>query len=690
VDNRSAGSRTAAPGAGIPDRGSVLPHPGFRANAVVVAALVATVAFWAYTRTLLPGVDLGDTGGFQAAVLWPEVSARQAYPLYYDLASRFVRVVSVANPARGLNLFSAVGGAVAVALLASLSALVAESLFAGIVAGLLLAFSYTFWSQAIIAEVYTLHLALVLVSCLALYAYAERPSRVRLALFFSVYALAFGNHLSMILLFAPFAIFLLQVTPNRRQLVAPAVIVMAIAIAAAGALQYLPNFASTWSLGDGPLSWVDRWRAFWFDTTKVDWRESMVFGVRSDQLSDRIAMWWFDARQQFGAAGLLLAAVGAFRLWVIARPWATLVLLAYGINTLFAFTYNVGDTHVFYLPGHLFTAFLAGGALARLGGPAKVDAAPGTRATAGSSRPRSLMFGASLVLLYAGWRAWDTWPAIDRHSDRRAEQLVSRLALGATPQSAVLVTDLNWQVENALLYYTRWERRDVPWIRLPDVQLHFPFLVRDNEAISRDLLLDSYSARDVVAAFGPLFPLQPDAISASPDVIEESAALPPGTPYVLCVLTPPREERLDPALLRAAVETLTRGRLPPGLRLGDVANGDTARYQVVAGISGEAPTIVRAENFPFRMTFRLLDEPFTVRMESWLPVDTFRRAGFGHVIRGREHVLTVERGVSLVWFDRNARPSNPVYAASVYAPGPRYRLSTVSSSLARQSLLSLK
>ena len=44
-------------------------------------------------------------------MLWPEVSARQAYPLYYGLAAPFVRAVSVANPARGLNLFSAIFGA---------------------------------------------------------------------------------------------------------------------------------------------------------------------------------------------------------------------------------------------------------------------------------------------------------------------------------------------------------------------------------------------------------------------------------------------------------------------------------------------------------------------------------------------------------------------------------------------------
>src|SRR4029077_21178669 len=57
------------------------------------AAIVATIAFCAYTVTRRPGVDLGDTGGFQAAVPWPAVSARQAYPLYYALAKPFVAVL---------------------------------------------------------------------------------------------------------------------------------------------------------------------------------------------------------------------------------------------------------------------------------------------------------------------------------------------------------------------------------------------------------------------------------------------------------------------------------------------------------------------------------------------------------------------------------------------------------------------
>ena len=69
--------------------------------------------------TLLPGVDLGDTGGFQAAVLWPETSARAGLPaLLRARAGRSSGRSAPDNPARGLNLFSAVWGAAAVGLLA--------------------------------------------------------------------------------------------------------------------------------------------------------------------------------------------------------------------------------------------------------------------------------------------------------------------------------------------------------------------------------------------------------------------------------------------------------------------------------------------------------------------------------------------------------------------------------------------
>jgi hypothetical protein len=634
------------------------------ADRITLSALVATLAFWAYTRTLLPGVDLGDTGGFQAAVLWPEISARQAYPLYYALARPFVAAAGPDNPARALNLFSAVWAAVAAGLLTCLCASVTRSIAAGAAAGTLLAFSYTFWTQAVIAEVYSLHLTLVALCLTALYAYAARPTFRRLVLFFSLYAASFGNHLGMILLLVPFAIFLVLATPVPRELFRPRVVIAALVIAAAGTLQYLPNVMAVWRSFGAPEAWTERLAAFWFDTTKQDWRESMVLGISPDQIGDRLAMWWFDARQQFGIPGVMLAAAGAVYLWRTSRSWAALVLTAYALNTTFAFTYNVGDTHVFFLPGHLLTAFCAGAGVALLAGPLR-----GTRPTYAITRTVAVL----LTLAYAGWRGWTTWPAVDRHTDRRGEQLVARLTAGLGERNALLVAQLNWQLENVLLYTGRHVRSDLAWVRLGDVIPHWPFLVEDNHRLGRDVVVTADAATQIVAAYGPAFPLIEDSAVRVPALPEACAQIPRGMPYILAVLTPPSEHPLDPEALNEALTVLTGEKIAPRT---------SAAYELLAGVAGNPPQIHRSSDRPFTERFRILDESLTVRMDSWLPFDTFRRAGFGHVLRGRDHILILERGVNLVWLGPGGRPSEPYYAASLFASQPRYRIPAATPQLA--------
>jgi len=632
------------------------------AGRIVVASMLATIAFWAYTRTLLPGVDAGDTGGFQAAVLWPQVSARQAYPLYYNLARPFVSAATPADPARALNLFSAIWGAAAVGLAVYVCAAITGSLTSGAVAGGLLAFSYTFWTQAIIAEVYTLHLALIGLCLFLLRAYAAKPTLLRLTAFFITYAVGFGNHFSMILLLVPFAVFLLQTTPEPASLVRARVVAVALAAIGIGAVQYLPNLMAVFAAYDAPAGWMNRAAAFWFDTTKQDWRDTMVLGIQASQLSDRLAMWWFDARQQFGAAGLALAAVGIVGLWRVSRPWTVLIAAALAINAAFAFTYNVGDTHVFFLPGHYMTALLAGAGIAwcmRLR----------------STTVRAIV--ATAALLYAGWRGWSTWPAVDRHNDRRAEQVIARLSLGIDEQNALFVSEMDWQLENVLLYTQRQLRPDLAWLRLGEVMTHWPFLVADNHRIGRDLVLTPQAAADVAAAYGPAFALFPDDALPIRTLEQAADAVPAGMPYVMSVLTPPRVIGFHPEELTAALRSLTGN---------DSAASGTA-FEVFAGVAGESLQYHRASNRPFTDRVQLLDESLTVRMDSWLPSDTFRRAGFGHVLRGREHVMIIERGISLVWFGPAGVRSQPFYWAGLYAVQPRFRLPAATLQLADAGLL---
>jgi hypothetical protein len=277
------------------------------------------------------------------------------------------------------------------------------------------------------------------------------------------------------------------------------------------------------------------------------------------------------------------------------------------------------------------------------------------------------------ALLYIAWRGWSTWPAVDRHTDRRAQQLIAGLSLGISERDALLVSAMNWQIENVLLYTERHLRHDLAWVRLPHVISHWPFLVEDNQRIGRDLVLTTQAAADVIAAYGPAYPVIPDALPVR--TLDDAAdAVPAGMPYVLSVLTPPREEPLDPESLAAALRTLT------GVNNASATAG--AAFEVFAGVAGERPHYHRASARPFTGRFRLLEESLTVRMDSWLPSDTFRRAGFGHVLRGREHVMILERGVNLVWFRQDGHPSQPFYWASLFAAQPRFRLPAATLRLA--------
>ena len=132
---------------------------------------------------------------------------------------------------------------------------------------------------------------------------------------------------------------------------------------------------------------------------------------------------------------------------------------------------------------------------------------------------------------------------------------------------------------------------------------------------------------------------------------------------MLTLLTPTSDESLDEQSVDEAIETLA-GPGPPGR--------SDLPFQFWAGLAGERGAIHEARDEPFRTTFPILGDPFSIRFESWLPIDTFRRAGFGHVLRGRDSVLTVERGVSLVSFQPDGS-AIVAYAAGLYAPKPRLR-----------------
>ena len=234
-------------------------------RALLAALIVGLVAFSLYRATLLPGGDFGDTGSFQATVDSPLITPRDGYPLYFAIGALSVRL-SGAEPAHTLNLVSAIEGALACGLLVLVGAELSGSILAGAGAALLFAVSFTFWSQAIIAEVYALHAALLALTMWLLLRWQHQPTDTRLFAFFAVFALAFGNHLSMVLLIPGYTLFLLISAPRGwRAMFAPRIVAVAAACALVGAMQYGWNLRTLWLLPDPPQGLVDALQRFWFD-----------------------------------------------------------------------------------------------------------------------------------------------------------------------------------------------------------------------------------------------------------------------------------------------------------------------------------------------------------------------------------------------------------------------------------------
>jgi hypothetical protein len=617
---------------------------------VIAAVLVSVFACVLYRATMLPGLDLGDSASFQTMAGAPIITPRDGYPLYYALSGLFVRVVG-GDRAHALNLASVVYGAIACGLIFLVAAELAGSRLAALAAALLFAGSYTFWSQAIIAEVYTLHILLVSLCLFLLLRWAQRPSTARLAGFFAVYAVSFGNHLSMILLAPAFALFLFSTAPRRwRTMLSPPVVALAAVLACAGALPYFWNLSALWRGPEvPPPSVADALQIFWFDVTKSDWRDTMVLQVPGAMMGERLHMYAFDLRQQFGVIAPFIALAGVIHLVRTDINRAGLLLTAYVTTLAFTVGYNVGDSHVFFLPSHLLLALAMAPGLILIGRAIPLRGAVAVAAVA-----------------LAASRIYGSYPALDRSRDNRPTELLQGLTAGLDDRQALLLTDLNWQVENGLNHFAYVMQPDLLYTRVANVILYAPALIRDNAAIGRTIVATDRARFNLQSAYGPLLAITRDDRIPAARLVDLVRDLPAGTRYVLCLLRPSREFPLDGEDLQAGLRIVT------GNRLREMGAND---YSVVAGLVGAEPSLARSEQLPFRESVSLEGVAVDVRMESWLAFDTIRRMGFAQVAAARRHVLIVERGVSFVAFDATGTVMRSGYTAGIFAPQPRYLIS---------------
>jgi len=480
-------------------------RPGWADAAI--SALLGLAAFALYVRTLAPGVLGGDSGELQFAVSLGGVSHPSGYPLYHMLGWLWSRLLPWGDAARRVNLLSALWGGVAIALVYLLVARLLRSAapllqptartLVAAAAALALACSDLFWSQAVVAEIYTLHAAFVALVLLLLLQWEARlgkqvPADGALSLggrSLVPVALAFGlsltHHLSMVLL-APGVLLTIWLTLRaaRRAPSSPRsdrsvmwILVLGCLLLPLLLYLYIPLRAPhaaymTVELGGGrSLQLYDQsLRGF---LTFVSGRVYAGALLSPVQAWARLPMAADHLVRQFGWPGLLLALLGAVRL-AAGHRWRLLLLTGLGFLSLLVFNlfYGIGDIHVFFIaPTVILACWMGAGMATVVEAGERVLAGEGRLAT--GRRVSFLCSGlAALFIIMPLFLLLRNLPLVDRSADTRARDQWRQILAQQPPAGAILVTNDRDEMTPF------WYLQQIESVRM-DLTGIFPLLVQD-------------------------------------------------------------------------------------------------------------------------------------------------------------------------------------------------------------------
>lgn len=312
---------------------------------LAVFLLVAAVYVWSMPRSVV----LEDDGYFILAAYYNAVTHPPGYPLFV-LISHLFTYLPVGTVAFRVHMASACFGALACMTLWILMRHLLADRLCAYVAALGLGVSAVFWSQAIIAEVYTLNVLLflsLLVLALQCTMSTGRAQDTCFKWLVFIYGLSLSNHWPLILLSTPALMLLLW--PVKARIINR--IILYLPFLFAGLLPYV------WLIWRsrvvpavsfyGPVS---SWQEFWFFVSRKHYA-SVDHSITAGWL-DKLQFAGFTIDQtieQFGLMGVWFALIGLAWLWIDRRRTLFMVtIVAYLCNTLLLILLLGFDYDYFY------------------------------------------------------------------------------------------------------------------------------------------------------------------------------------------------------------------------------------------------------------------------------------------------------------------------------------------------------
>jgi hypothetical protein len=308
-----------------------------------------------YGLTCAPAILWQDSALFTYRILHNDIVGNLglavAHPLYVMIGI-LVKQIPVGDLAHRVNLISAIFGAIAIANTYLLMVLWLNRRFPSIVAAITLAVSWTFWQHSVIAECYTLYMAILTAEMLCLLRYFQtQTSRVRwLYLLAFLNGLSIANHMLGMLPLACYMV-LIGVLLGRRVI----------------GIRHLLLMALLWVVGVLPYAYIiadEMIRTGDVAATLA----SAVFGkgwegqVLNTSLTPRMVLENFVfIALNFPTPNIVFLVLGIVAILRLQPHGFVAILIAVMVLFFaFAFRYTVPDRHAFFFPFYVPAAMCIG------------------------------------------------------------------------------------------------------------------------------------------------------------------------------------------------------------------------------------------------------------------------------------------------------------------------------------------
>ena len=495
-----------------------------RWGAVLVGVGIAAVVFALYVRTLAPTVlgfeppDVFDSAMLQAAVYVLGIGHPTGYPTYMMLTHLFT-YLPVGDVAYRVNLASAVYGVAAVTAIYAVGLRLSGRVVAAAAGALAFGVSETFWSQATIAEVYTLNVLFISLIILVLLLWRESGRDRYLLLGAFLAGLSLTHHLTSALVIPAGVAFVLLT--DRHKLSVKTMLPKAAGAFVVGLTPYL--YLPLRAAMDAPLNEADpsNLERFLLLITGGSFFLKNLTDAKtgppapaSGELSVRLAHYGEHLAGQFPVVLVLIGVLGAVYMVSTDRAAAVLLGLPCLGWLLHALVYGYDDYYLFLIPAYLvFGLWIAVGLgvlLRRLQSWAQ---------SASTMRGAFLLVLSVLVLALPFIGVRDTYTQVDRSRDYEGRRAIEAVARNAEPGATVL------HHRSSLWYMVLVQRRrrdltlidpfETSWVRYNDIVWPDPLNAAQSAARYKTDDVTGVQTARVAAKMGPVYVLDPERADAS-------------------------------------------------------------------------------------------------------------------------------------------------------------------------------